>query len=348
MFKKNLNFSVYVSSITQQQEMLLRNANKDMIVFVSLHIEEEFSKDYVKQVEEMCVFLNKNGFRIIADVSCKTKVQFNEENLVNLARRLNLWALRMDYGISDKEMQYIAMHMPIVLNASTIDKKNAKNMIQNGANVYAMHNFYPRPETGLDVAYFLESNSMLRELGMKVFAFIPGDCLLRGPLYETLPTLEHHRNMSPYVCWMEHSILFGTSDVFVADPLLSKKEEEYIKTYLEEKIVSIPVTLDKSYQYLYGMIFTNRVDSPSNIIRFAESREYATKGKVINPYNCIERMKGSITIDNIEYGRYSGEVQIVCDDFEANRRINVIGSVKSAYLSILSCVKRNEKFMLVK
>ena len=68
--------------------------------------------------------------------------------------------------------------------------------------VLAIHNFYPRKDTGLDREFFNERNKILKENNIKIAAFITGDELLRGPVYEGLPTLEDCRNKLPYIQYL--------------------------------------------------------------------------------------------------------------------------------------------------
>ena len=44
-----------------------------------------------------------------------------------------------------------------------------------------------------DPEFLHESTAALQAEGLQVYGFIPGDALLRGPLYKGLPTLEAHR-----------------------------------------------------------------------------------------------------------------------------------------------------------
>lgn len=44
---------------------------------------------------------------------------------------------------------------------------------------------------------------MLKEMGIKLAAFISGDRTRRGPLAKGLPTLEAHRDLPPYVQYHE-------------------------------------------------------------------------------------------------------------------------------------------------
>jgi len=39
----------------------------------------------------------------------------------------------------------------------------------------------------------------------------------------------------------------------------------------------------------------------------------------------IPREKGSVTIDNNQYGGYAGELQITLTDLPANEKVNVVG-----------------------
>ena len=61
----------------------------------------------------------------------------------------------------------------------------------------------------------------------------------------------------------------------------------------------------------------------------------------------ISRARGSITIDNKDYLRYSGEVQIMKDDHPMCERVNVIGKVDGDYIKLIDLVKRNGKLKLI-
>jgi len=58
--------------------------------------------------------------------------------------------------------------------------------------------------------------------------------------------------------------------------------------------------------------------------------------------------KGSITIDNENYGRYTGEIQIIRSDLKADDRVNVIGHVPENARLLLDCIKGGQAFMLVR
>lgn len=343
----SLGFSVYLSSFGRARRALERGAGSAAAVFLSLHISEEFSPDYCARAEAACRWLAQAGYRVVADVSLKTLSQFGESNLVRLAGRLGLWALRVDYGFSETEIAALAREMPVVLNASTIKAAPAARIAEAGGLVMAMHNFYPRPETGLDDAFLLESTRSLQAAGIKVLAFIPGDEELRGPLREGLPTLERHRGLPVSACFADLAVRFGVDGVFAGDPGVSEGEQAHIRRFCTDGVLEIPAELDAERRELYGRVFTCRADSPSRLIRFAESREYSCFGSRVPPGGCAPRVRGSITLDNDNYGRYSGELQLVRSDLPADGRVNVIGRVKEPYLLLADCVRNGSRFTLV-
>lgn len=343
-----LGYSLYLSTFAAQWPSLRGLAGTGVPVFLSLHISEEFDGTYCRRAEEICHTLAENGFRTIADVSVKTLQQFACPSLTALAKRLRLWALRLDYGFSTDEILAMAREMPIVLNASTIAASDAALIRDSGAEIYAMHNFYPRPETGLDETLLRDTTCRLQQAGIRVLAFIPGDGLLRGPLHEGLPTLEAHRRMPPYAAFADMVLRFGMDGVFLADPGISEKEAERIAVFCREGVLSVPANLRKEYETLYDRVFTCRVDSPKWLIRFQESREYSCAGLPTQPDGCDDRPRGSVTMDNLNYGRYSGEVQLIRDDLPADARVNVIGSVPQPWLPLVDLIRGGQKFRLVR
>lgn len=66
------------------------------------------------------------------------------------------------------------------------------------------------------------------------------------------------------------------------------------------------------------------------------------------PGNCVERRLGSITIDNENYGRYTGELQIIRSYLKADVRVNVIGDVPASAWLILEQIRGGQKFTLVR
>ena len=344
----NLGYSLYLSTFAAQCPALRGLADSGAPVFLSLHISEEFDASFCARAEEACHALADMGYRIIADVSVKTVAQFGCTDLTELAEKLQLWALRIDYGFSVSEIQAMAEKMPIVLNASTTTVEDARAIAAKGGCIMAMHNFYPRPETGLDEDYFREITESLRQAGLKVLAFIPGDTQKRGPVFEGLPTLESHRHILPSAAFADLALNYGLEAIFVGDPGISRTEIDRIDRFCREGILSIPCEIQEDWQYLYDQVFTCRMDSPKRLVRFQESRTYSCQGPTTEPANCVPRTRGSLTIDNLRYGRYSGEIMLIRSDLPADDRVNVIGHVPENALLLLDLIGRGRKFTLVR
>ena len=231
---KTLGRSVYLTQFEEQRASLSAFAAGGAPVFISLHISEEFDAAYCARVQEMCDFLSAQGWRILADVSEKTIRQFGCADLTALAKRLHLWGLRLDYGFSVEEMCALAQQLPVAVNASTTTPEVARQLAAGGGTVIAMHNFYPRPETGLDPEFLRESTAALQAEGLQVYGFIPGDALLRGPLYAGLPTLEAHRTAAPSAAFADLALNYGLDGIFAGKPFEKKKGQR--KTSLAQQI----------------------------------------------------------------------------------------------------------------
>ena len=343
---KRPGFSVYLSTFSAQWPTLGRWENTGAPVFLSLYMSEEAG--LCGKAEEICHTLADHGFRIIADVSKETLSMFGEPDLIRLAIRLKLYALRIDDGFSPEEIAAMAEKIPVVLNASTTDGEDARMIGSRGQQVFGLHNFYPRPETGLDRDQLQKTTEKLHHAGLKVMAFIGGDENLRGPIFEGLPTLEDHRHVLPSAAFADLILHYDMDDVFVGDQGLSEKEQERIRTFCEENVLCIPAELTEGYEHLYGRVFTSRTDSPDRLLRFQESRAYARQGERIHPGNCVRRQRGAITIDNEKYLRYSGEIQMIRRDLPQDDRVNVIGQVPQNAELLMDCIGGGQKFKLVK
>jgi len=342
-----LGYSVYVSNFDKIKEQLPSLYKEGSTVFTSFHVSEEYDSNYVENAEKMCSFLSDIGYKIVADVSKRTLEIFKLDNLIDFANKMKINILRIDYGYSEEEITELAKQMPICVNASTLTSESACRIAKDAIELYAMHNFYPRPETGLDREQFRMRNQMLQNLGIKTYAFIPGDLEKRGPIGQGLTTLEEHRNAAPYSAYIDLVHNYSMDMVFVGDGILSQYQADLIEGFHKDNIISLPVTFCNESKDLYNQIYTVRVDSPKWLMRLQESREYACFGQKIMPYNCSPRKSGSITIDNIHYQRYSGEIQIIREPLAADERVNVIGMIPAEYQLLLFNISNGDKIRFI-
>ena len=338
--------SVYLSET--DDSVLSSSMLDDAPVFLSLHRQEEMDGQYAEKMKAFLEKLHEKRCRIIADISKRTLGAFgvsSEEELMDL---LFLYAVRLDYGYDMQEILRLSKTRNVVINASTL-RREEYAQLSGQDTVIAMHNFYPRPETGLDEDQLRRSTDLLHSLGIKVWAFIPGTGRKRGPLYLGLPTLESHRNLPPYAAFADLLVHYGMDEVFVGDPEIDPEEERRMERFAKEGILEIPCILKESCADLYDRIFTCRIDSPTALLRVSESREYSiASGKAVPAEDTDVRIRGSITMDNEAYLRYCGEIMIVRKDLPKDDRVNVIGHVNEAYISLPDCVENGAKFSLVR
>ena len=67
----------------------------------------------------------------------------------------------------------------------------------------------------------------------------------------------------------------------------------------------------------------------------------------MEPQNCAARRRGTITVDNRLYGRYSGELMLLREELPADERVNVIGTVPENAHLLIDRIARGAQFMLV-
>ena len=348
-----IGVSIYLSKerVKKQEEWLkVAKENGFSSIFTSLHIPEDDPGTYKELIQILGKQALENEMELMVDVSPKSlhHLGMTYENVEELVE-WGITGLRMDYGITPKEIARVSHKMKVALNASTITDSFWKELITEKIqveNVEAWHNFYPRPETGLAKSFLQKQNKYLHECGIKTMAFIPGDGEKRGPLYEGLPTLEKHRYMRPLEAYLE---LVQECDV---DKVLIGDISGSIESVQEIAIASsgiIPVRYqsfinDSDTVQLLERVHTNRLDPARDVIRSVESRE--ENKVVLQPMHTIARKKGSITIDNELYGRYAGEMQIVIKDLPKDEKVNVVGMVVEEDVSLLPYVGAGKKFQL--
>lgn len=352
---KPLNLSAFLSNFAELKPMFPEageyQANGgNPYVFISMHIAEEGQGDYPVQMKVMCQELQSMGYQLIADVSKRTLQYFNNSDIIAIAKEYGISILRPDFGFSLEELIHLAKQMPICLNATNLKQEEAKAILESGGEVMAMHNYYPRPETGLDEEFFRQKNAELKELGIPVMVFIASDVHKRAPIYDGLPTLEKHRYFPPYIAYLDLILHFGVENIYVGDGAVSQRELEKIEYFRQTGEIYIPIqTLSNRYDdLLFDKSYTIRDDSPRWLKRLMESRQFSTFGKVIEPELALPRKAGSITIDNINYSRYSGEMQIVIENLPLDERVNVIARIPEKYLGILPFIKNEKKIRFFK
>ncbi|EEM37595.1 hypothetical protein bthur0004_66190 [Bacillus thuringiensis serovar sotto str. T04001] len=312
-------------------------------IFTSLHIPEEqidhqVIKDFLENSKE-------NNRDVVIDISNNTLQVIGINNYLEM-KELGVKTVRIDFGISDEEIVELQKYFRIVLNASTLDEQKICELQEKGLNlknIVAMHNFYPREYTGISLEFFVGKNRIFKKNGIKVWTFIPGNKMLRGPVFAGLPTVEKHRNQLPYVSFVELSQRYDIDGIFIGDPQIDDDTLDLIMKFDNEGIITLP-TSELSPYIPKDIIYNNRFDESEAVIRIEQGRDLFSKNEQLYiTTKPGERLIGTITIDNTGYFRYIGETQIMKRNLPEDSRVNCIGRIDYKYLNLLDHVKAGTK-----
>lgn len=341
-----LGFSVYLGQTLTADDynylIAMRNAGFTT-VFTSLHIPEDDPEVTRNRLSELVKWCKNLDLEIIADVSEKGMKRIGVDiKDVGQVQGLGLTGLRIDDGINMAIVAKLSKSMPIALNASTITADELTSLKEHNAafdHLQAWHNYYPRPETGLDATWLDEKNQWLQSYNLQTMAFVPGDARLRGPLNESLPTLEEQRHENPLAAVLELKKLH-CDHVFIGDAGLKETTLKSFTNYIKKNIISLHI--DRDLPELLDNSWHNRPDVARDVIRLREARErqlFDTQPQE----TALPRLIGSITCDNDEYLRYKGEIQITKRDLPADKKVNVLARVVQSDFSLLKFVGSNDE-----
>ncbi|MEC2072633.1 DUF871 domain-containing protein [Alkalihalophilus marmarensis] len=322
-------------------------------VFTSLHIPEDDPTVYKEELQQLAQITSDLSLELVADISPASlgHLGYSFEQAYELTD-WGITGLRIDYGIDADIIVSLSKKMKVVLNASTLTEEAIQNLIKKGLathNVEAWHNYYPRPETGLDEGAFIQKNEQLLQYGIMMAAFVPGDAKRRGPLYKGLPTLEKHRDISPFAAAIELWRLGKIDKVLIGDPDLSESTIQAFKQY-DQGIMTLRTHLypmNDEVKAIVNQTHTQRMDTARDVIRSQNARIYVKENNIrILAERCDARPRGSVTMDNELNGRYEGELQLTKTSLAPQPGVNVIGHVINQDELLLDLLQPGEAFVL--
>lgn len=350
-----LGFSVYFGlDNTMEENINLLNEAKALgfkRIFTSLHIPEANYSLLKQQIKEFFKLAKAYNMDIISDISPNTFKFLEIENMdLKAISDIGVRTIRIDFGYTVEEIAKFSKNpygIKIQLNASTVTEEFFQSLDKfnpNYNNIDALHNFYPRVGTGISEECLINKNKLLKERNIKCGAFVQSNNRKRSPLKDGLPTLEDHRGLEVREA-ANHLFALGVNSVFIGDSLPSIDELRDIKQLKSDAIeIDIKIKVKNEItNMIFKEVFTARIDEARDVIRAAESRNIL-KGYSIEPINTVEKNYGDITLDNIDYGRYMGELQILKRNQNADNRINVVASVLSNKFYLLRYITGGRKF----
>ncbi|MFP7492391.1 MupG family TIM beta-alpha barrel fold protein [Terribacillus saccharophilus] len=347
-----LGISVYLQESIEEENIRRFHEAGFRSLFTSLHIPEEDASAYRTKLQLLGSIASGLDMELIADISTASMEKLGLDwNSAEIVLDWGVTGLRIDYGIEDDVIIRLSHKMEVALNASTLTEEHLQKLISRGLhtdNTEVWHNFYPRPETGLARRDFLAKNLLFQTHGLKVQAFVPGDRNRRGPLHLGLPTLERHRTYGTFAAYAELKA-YNVDKVLIGDPDVTDE------TLMQLKETSHTITLRARIHggmteahHLLEKGTHNRPDRARDVIRSEESRLSGIFQDVkVEPFNCIERTEGSITIDNDLYMRYKGEIQITRRNLPQDDKVNVIGKIVPEDLPLLNYIEGGSHFKII-
>ncbi|MFL0270038.1 MupG family TIM beta-alpha barrel fold protein [Candidatus Clostridium radicumherbarum] len=342
--------SLYLGTGFGKNKEIIEKAqsNNAKYAFTSLHIPEESIEDYEKEVKALLDICKINNLNLIVDVGPRTLGKLGFKDFKEL-KQTSITHLRLDYGFTYEQIIELSKDFNIVFNASTLTEEDIKELKRlNGdfSKFLACHNFYPKPLTGLSLKRVLKMNQRLKSLGITTMAFVAGNKELRGPLHRGLPTVEEHRNGDILFNILQLIKDCETDICMIGDIDISDEDWRKLKE-LSEGYVALHADINEEYSFVKDTIHHDRPDSSEYVIRSQESREFSSQGKIFKAESLKERKKGSISIGNFNYLRYSGELEIARIDLESEPKVNIIGEVHNEDIKYLDYITDGLGFKLI-
>ena len=326
-------------------------------MFTSLHIPEHDKSSFAESLHAILDAARDAHLDLVADVTPESADILSLSSCTPEAfYEFGIHTLRLDDGFDASEIASFTRNKTgakIQLNASTISEEFLTKLSQNGADfsrVEALHNFYPRTGTGLSVRALMEKTTLLHHFGIRTGAFIATqNGRKRSPLHDGLPTLELHRNFSVDLA-ARHLTALGLDDIFLSDSLPTNEELLSLAGTMPNQVTlrAVPSSKNDAIRRLLVQPFTARPDEARDAVRAVESRSRVKELSIpLPPENAVSCPFGAITLDNSEYPRYAGELQIIKRAHSADPRTNVIAQVRPEELFLIPCIHPESKFKIL-
>ncbi len=348
-------FSVYFGLDNTKEEniQLLKDAHSLGFerVFTSLHIPEANYEVLKVEVREFFNLSKEYDMDIISDISPNTFKFLDLEDMdLKGLRDMGVKTIRIDFGYSEENIAKMSRNeygIKIQLNASTITERFFEELDKYSpdySNIDALHNFYPRIGTGISEECMIDKNRILKKRGIKPCAFVQSNNRKRSPLKDGLPTLEDHRGLSVREA-ANHLFALENESVFIGDSLPAYEELKDLSS-LKQDVVELDIeikTNDELILRILNNIYSSRTDEARDAIRASESR-LILEGGTIEPFNTVSKKYGDISVDNKDYMRYMGELEILKRNQEADPRTNIVASVLQKDFYLLKYICNGKKF----
>lgn len=330
-------------------------------VFSSAHLPEHTLQIQLQQLSKLAQLVKLEQMELTVDFGGSSLYEIlNYPMYQQMIKDMKIDFIRLDYGYEIELMKRIVDELDItgfVWNASIMSEQDILDHLHFTKKLYnirirACHNFYPRVETGLDESFLQQQNMFFQRHSIPVTTCLAYLDNARGPLNEGLPTLEKHRKMplsqAIFDCMKSHSI----DSILFGDEFLSEAAFQTVNRLLQHRPFMVHIRLcedvtKEERHIVCDQIHQIRYDSNAYVLRCQSSRQMAEFATPITPNHTVKRDAYCITIDNEQYQRYSGELQIVLQPLPQDNRVNVIGHIEKQDIWKLDAYKEGFNFQFI-
>lgn len=329
--------------------------------FTSLQMPEADIPSSLPELKEIGALVDREHLHVMADVHpiVFRRVGGSTHDLAPI-RELGIQALRLDAGFSHEEIQELcqaaeSLSMSIVLNASPVRNEDLDTYEEVGISLrgrVASHNYYPRDATGLSDAYLDRTAELLHRRGVVIMGFVASQSCHRYMTYEGLPTLERHRNSGVGRAARETLARGWFDQVYIGDQTDNPSELSDLARVAKDPYVELRVEVDgearkPEKQIAFGGVHTQLAQEFALVYRARGDRQRETLALIQPQPRTAARPRGTVTVDNVFYPRFAGELQIAREDLPPDSRTNVVGRVVPEDMELLSALGPRARFALL-
>lgn len=328
-------------------------------VFTCLLSVKESKEEIIDTFSAFCNKAHESGLTVSVDTNPEVFKKLGATPFdLSVFKQIGVDIIRLDghFGeMEDIEITKNKENIMIEYNSScTMSLDLMLKMGANKANMCICSNFYPQRYTGMGLERFKELQEFYKPLGLNSAAFVTSNAKnTHGPwpVYDGLPTLEIHRDLSIDE-QLRHLVALGyNDDFFVGNAFADREELEAMSKVNLNKITMKVDTVDDlspiEKEIITSYCHANRDDCNEFLVRSSLPR-VIYKGKEIKPReNKTDYFhKGDVLIVNDNLEHYRGELLIVTKDIKALDHYNLVGHLNEAEQLILDCIKPRYSFTL--
>jgi len=325
------------------------------LVMTSLHLPEMDLRRAADECRQIAERTRGAHAMFVADVSPRTLETLGATPAdLSALVSMGLDGVRPDYGFPAGALAAMARgrQLALVTNATDVEEKVLAALIDHGcalAGTWAFHNYYPRPETGIDLTTVIQRGVVLQRYGLRVAAFAASQGTRRGPVFGGLPSVEDLREIP---CDAAAELLFAThavDAVLLGDPSLDVGELDRLASVAAREVVHIRAERDgtANRQEQQVMEAVHRCWSVAPYLVRTGNPAARLPASGIPRRNSLDRPAYSITIDNDQYPRFAGTLHITRRALPADSRVNRVGRVRPADRVLVDLLRPGDQFRFV-